>query len=466
MPPMARPSSLCWLGPTMTAFYHHTTAHSCWYHTTIMTEERQPRSRVLSYGVIFIVVLVLVNLRQLHTFSVDEAIRQLHVTTSWEQAEVLHRNHTMSAPQKLRYRDLVPSAVVEAFPKEQPIYCNETLPLLAAAPSTFILMQLSRVPEVTPGTTVSYLWDCIKQIRLFNPKANIVFLMDQEFPWQMSAQATKEFDLIVCAVPHPIHQKTRKHDHRFQVIGSLMKQLDLRNVWHLEFDNMLYTDFTNLTQTASRLFEEVASTPLGSVDFLGPQMTGGLMFFKDYLAAEALGLYSWERILKRDIIRNLDRENNDMTDLGAIQQRQGTRFLANLPILPYGKFSRYAKSFGSIFDAAGYGQFLDGIGRAAAPGAHSKKGWTGSHHYIGDGFIHGLIELSWKQDEESRWYPVVTDTKTKRSYRLNNLHMYTKHLSEFTSSQSSMPAVPSMFTPAHTQEGKVREWHIHEVWSE
>lgn len=376
-------------------------------------------------------------------------------------------NHsTMTTHRQSRYRDLVPPQVVVAFPEEKPIYCDVTTPL-PEAPSTFILTSVSNAPEVARGTKVSFLWDCIKQIRLFNPKAHIVLLMDQKKPWTLSVNATEEFGAIICSTPHPTLAKTIAQDRRFHAIGPLMKKLDLRDAWHMESDNMVYADFTDYTQTASRLFEEVATTPLGTINEVGYQMTGGFMFFKDSLAAETLSLYSWDRIMQRDN-RGFGAWNNDMRDMGTIQQRLGTRFLANLPILPYGKFSRYAKSFNmSIFDAAGYGQYLDGVGRAAPPGQHTKKGWTGAHHFIGDGFIHGMFNLSWKQDEEKRWYPVVYDTTSKKSYRLNNLHIYTKHLSEFRSDQAAMPDFPSLNAEnIEKKSGTVRDWHIQEVWPE
>jgi hypothetical protein len=245
-----------------------------------------------------------------------------------------------------------------------------------------------------------------------------------------------------------------------------MKKLNLQNVWHLESDNMVYADFTHYTETASRLFTEVAANPLGSHSAVGYSMTGGLMFLKDYLAAEALSLFSWKQIMKRNNNGFSDPQNNDMVDLGTIQQNLGVNFLDNLPILPYGKFSRYAKSFNmSLFDAAGYGQFLDGVGRASMVTSHSKKGWAGAHHFIGDAFLNSMIQLSWKQDEKARWFPVVQDTKSKQMYRLNNLHVYSKHLSEFRSDQSRMPEVPPQ-PLEHAKGGTVREWHIHGRWEE
>ena len=220
-----------------------------------------------------------------------------------------------------RYRDLVPPAVIAAFPDENPMTCDAQAPL-PPAPSTFLLTSLNRAPEITKGTKISYLWDCIKQIRLFNPKARIVLLMDKEEPWGESSNAKEEYDIVVCATLHPRAEKTIGQDLRFHAIAPLMKLLNLENIWHIESDNMIYSDFTNYTRTASRIFKEVASVPAGHRPPDGYIMTAGIIFLKDYLAAETLGFYSWDKILHRDT-KGYGKLNNDMRDLGMIQQEQG-----------------------------------------------------------------------------------------------------------------------------------------------
>jgi len=185
-------------------------------------------------------------------------------------------------------------------------------------------------------------------MRLTNPNAHIVYVQDKNKPWEASEKVAEDFGVTICSVQTKEVYKAIGQDYRYHYLPSVMRHLALRNVWHLEYDNMIYTNFTTITKVASTLYSEVVAVPLGARhgDNPGLYMTAGIMFLKDWRAAEAFRRIEMEFVNARIGTRYNDK-NKDMVDLANIQKTRGTIFLANLPILPAGPFSEHARDFES-----------------------------------------------------------------------------------------------------------------------
>jgi hypothetical protein len=351
-----------------------------------------------------------------------------------------------------RYRDIIPAHVVHSHhltggdglvcssstlqAQSQHQHANQSN---QTKPATFLLLSLSQSPY-SLNQPISWLWHCIQQIRLTNPLGRIILLQDADHPWDLSQKAVDEFGLQVCETTVSTIDNAQGQDYRYHYLSFLMEKLALVDVWHLEYDNMIYADFGPLTATASRLYRDSAVTPIGIIDNVY-FMTAGIMFIKDYMAAEALRLINIELLSTRESLH----ASNDMIDLGLIQLRKGTDFLGNLPVLPIGHLtSNNLNEFGSVFDGASYGQYLDGLGRFFALGEHDRLGWASWNHFGGAAFIRGDIKFSWRKNTHNLWVPYLEDTRYGLLYPVNNLHVYSKHLKEFLSNQESMPPVPEV----------------------
>jgi hypothetical protein len=305
--------------------------------------------------------------------------------------------------------------------------------------ATFLLLSLSQSPQ-SENQPISWLWHCIQQIRLTNPESRIILLEDTDNPWELSQKAVHEFGLQVCETTVSTIDQADGQDYRYHYLSFLMKKLELVDVWHLEYDNMIYGDFGPLTATASRLYRDLAATPIGIANGVY-YMTAGILFIKDHIAAEAIR-NSMEELLHGRKSRGA---SNDMIDLGLTQLSKGKDLLGSLPMMPFGHHtSTHINDFGSVFDGASYGQFLDGLGRHAPLGEHDRPGWATWGHFGGAAFIQGLIKLSWRKNTHNLWVPYLEDTRNGGIYPVNNLHVYSKHLKEFLSNQESMPPIPEV----------------------
>jgi hypothetical protein len=280
----------------------------------------------------------------------------------------------------------------------------------------------------------SYFVEATSQARLFNPEADIYAIVDsaalQNTP---DPRFTLDNVSFVTTNTLPVtaqHEKFRKlsvHDvtfrkgywrkatERFFYVDALMQQYNLTDVFHMEYDTMLYADLS----TMMRAFHEYAE--IGAVFnnddhcipcFLYFKSSSGLTKLTHFLSDNAS--YGW----------------NDMIAIANYKKQYGAMAVDHLPLLmpsylvdnalvsiyrhttpkPENYINRF-NVFQSIFDANALGQYLGGIDPRDG---HSQPG------YINEGnlFDPGKLSISWEVDEHNRKVPYASDGRTK--CRVNN----------------------------------------------
>lgn len=291
----------------------------------------------------------------------------------------------------------------------------------------------------------------LSQARAFNPDCPIILIANQEaldhfFINDPQADITQ----ITCEslVKTNEHNRFRNSSgldsqwrdgfwlytsERFLYLQDLMIQYDIKNVFHLEHDVMLYVNLGELLPIFTSQYRGMAVTMDND-----QRCIPGFVYISNKMIMTRLASYFAD---------HAGDNQNDMQILARFKIDLGNEAMDNLPIIsqeyvnqqpmrsPYNHVSKDPQSycrnidlFQSIFDAAAIGQYLGG-----------------GDPYLGNyppGFINesclfnpSLLNYEWMTDANGRNVPfVVYDNK---KFRINNLHIHSKNLWKFASNHYS-----------------------------
>lgn len=285
------------------------------------------------------------------------------------------------------------------------------------------------------------------QARLFNPHSPIYLVMNRNALTTEQDKHVFEYAHVNCvhcenlkqSIWHaefikksPLNRKVRdgfwfKASERFFYLEELMRDYNLFNVVHLESDNLLYVDLSDIKEVLS---EYVIAATFSHDDRCIP---GFIYFSAPQIITE----------LVKCMVENASKGLDDMYSIGLFRKKYGELFIKTLPIIMpdfikknilkdhSGKksltphiFSYNFEKFNSLFDAAAYGQYI---------GGEDPRNGSPSGPYIDPfGVINSsLLQYEWAEDNEGRRIPYALYEGKK--YRINNLHLHCKKLENFTS---------------------------------
>ena len=287
----------------------------------------------------------------------------------------------------------------------------------------------------------SYLFTCVEQVRVWSPNVRITVLAEREAlnPAMDQLRAFGAAGVALEDEPKStVHQKWLAKNRlgsgfwnfatrRFLALGDYISRRGLRDVIHLENDNLLYVDAEWLTQRLSKFYPNMAAT--FDAD---KRVIPGIVYFHTPQSSGRLAAH---------LLKVTDRGLNDMESLADFY---AARQIDHLPVLPkeYAQhhplvnesgvstkrpeaYSKHSDSLGGIFDAAAIGQYLGGISPV-----HNQPNSVG---FINETAIYRAdkMEIAWRRDDQDRTYPVVIEGP--REYRIFNLHIHSKNLQQFMS---------------------------------
>jgi hypothetical protein len=280
------------------------------------------------------------------------------------------------------------------------------------------------------------------QARLFNESADIIVIANKH---AIDANNDELFQndgvsFISCeslkeSAEHTLFKQKSKLSHgfwrkcteRFFLLDEFMQQNGLKDVFHLEYDNMLYANLEDLLP----VFDKYPH--MAAVFDNDDRCIPSFVYFAHKDAAKGLASY---------ISQNAHRGLNDMQII-ARYKKENNDAIGNLPIITPAylethelrsssghvttcpdNYSNNFEAFNSIFDAAAIGQFLGGIDPR---NGISKPGFINESCL----FNPALLTFEWKPDEHERKIPYACFEKAKA--RINNLHVHSKNLKAFAS---------------------------------
>lgn len=286
-----------------------------------------------------------------------------------------------------------------------------------------------------------YLTDTIKQSRLFNPKS-IIYLVccRNNIAKVKSSLNLKDIvyvasEDITMSIDHINFINKTKHNgfwrfasERFFFIDQVIEKYNLKNVFHLENDNLLYCNLEKILSVFKNNYSGIAAT--FDHDF---RCIPGFLYIKNKKSIKKLCNF---------FSLNASKNLNDMQML-SLFKKQYSSYIDNLPIVPelYHQFfnlknksdevsnnpKQYSKNFNlfnAIFDAAAIGQYLGGIDPI--------------HYSSGQGFINETCLFNpsnftyiWELDDVGRKVPFIKFKNLKT--KIINLHIHSKNLKGFMS---------------------------------
>lgn len=216
---------------------------------------------------------------------------------------------------------------------------------------------------------------------------------------------------------------------RFLYLADLVAAYDLKNVFHLEYDNMLYADLSKYLPIFTEHYSSIAATFDNET-----RCVPGFLYFRD--KKSLLDLANYFSLHARS-------GKNDMELIALYRKEKGKERIGNLPIihlnyllknkiLSSGKrkvknkfdFSTHVEEFRAIFDAAAIGQYLGGIDPR---NGHSKPGFINESCI----FIASDLTFEWEMNEKGLYVPYATYRKERLP--IVNLHIHSKNLKAFSS---------------------------------
>ena len=297
-------------------------------------------------------------------------------------------------------------------------------------------------PSIPDYTSVA-----LSQAGLFNPKCPIILVANQKaldnfhpvFRDMHYIPVACE-TLVKTQEHHEFVQKTTLNStfregfwkyasERFLVLHDLMQHYSLENVFHMEYDNLLYANLEELLPLFKNHYPGIAATFDND-----ERCIPGFIFFRHPSAMQKLAKY-FAKLAEKGV--------NDMRIIARFKNETNSESIGHLPIImekyvkkmplsstsghtvenPY-LFCNNSEPFNSIFDAAALGQFLGGIdprNRPSIPG------------FINEScvFNASYLKYAWEFDSKGRKIPYAL--WDKKRYRINNLHIHSKRLKDFAS---------------------------------
>lgn len=269
----------------------------------------------------------------------------------------------------------------------------------------------------------TYLNDCVSQVRCIS-NIPIIVLME---PSHVSAVVHVPGLTVVSLDSIPVDYFTAEYMRctkldaafrngfwraaslRFFYIHNYVKQHGLRDIFHIEYDNLIYQDFTRLLPVfQTRAMMCVLDAPSRCVP--------SFVYWRDADAVFDLVL---------SLLGAGERGENDMTALAGHAARYPDRVGA-LPIITpdYGAPPQYSAGladFGMLFDGAAVGQYIGGVDPRNAGG--DTRGFINETTV----FRCDRARVEWRTADDGLRRPYLNN------YPLVNLHIHSKDLRRWMS---------------------------------
>lgn len=284
-----------------------------------------------------------------------------------------------------------------------------------------------------------YARDAIDQARLFNPESDVFLLASKNALETFSHPSITPVPLesLSASGLHRRFNQNYRHKHtlfhyaieRFYYLHEAMEQLGLTEVFHLEYDVMLYVNLGDLLPIFRSHYPK-----MGATFDSDSRCIPGFVYIADAASLKAMLLYTTKAAWKGTYDMQLIAQYKKVTDgsgvapLPVIHQAyidHNTLIARNgLTASCPGELCSHIDLFDSIFDAAALGQYLGGTDPKNSP---YKPGFVNeSSVYQPD-----KLDFVWEWDEHMRKVPYALYKGEKR--RINNLHIHCKNLKKFSS---------------------------------
>ncbi len=310
------------------------------------------------------------------------------------------------------------------------------------------------------GQLREFVYECVKQIKLWNPTSTIHLCInnndhnkpyieglkdDVNFVYIEDLEMTYQHKIFVQRYTNmSMNGFWRYTMERFFVVEEAMRKLNLKNVFHLEIDNMIYFKVDEILEKCKSI--DKILIPSDSER----RYIAGTCFINNPDSLNVLNRYFTEHCVNKDemhSIMSFTKIHSEVDTWPVLPPGDNTRLIyedRRHCVDDIKRISNHSELFGGVFDAAAVGQYFGGIDPI-----HQK---TNSDGFVNKDSIFGIdrAKFRWQkvkgdlQDRvlqrltmsvnEDEWYPVY------------NLHIHNKNLKRWLSDIPEMTKhLPNIF---------------------
>lgn len=289
------------------------------------------------------------------------------------------------------------------------------------------------------GTTLpSYLEDAVWQASLFNDPNEIYVIANQkalEQPHKFGGVHIIPAETLQATERHVAFRKNSTLDkdfreafwfyasERFLYLDDFMQQYDVKDLFHLESDNLLFVNLKDLLPIFQQKYPHI-----------------GAIFNNDWCCLPSFIYLAHKQAMAHlaDLFAQTAGTGYlDMQVIGLYRHRYRS-LIEHLPIVPpsykdfyplinsYGErpnngedYSKHSELFQSLFDGNAFGQYLGGI--------DPRNGFSIPGH-VNESCVFNSSHLQYEFDIDSVGRLVPYALFKGERYRINNLHMHSKNL--------------------------------------
>lgn len=284
-----------------------------------------------------------------------------------------------------------------------------------------------------------YIFDCIHQFRIFNNDSNLYLLVEEEnYNLLQDSYISYILSYNIKVVNINKLNKTQKHlnfnkesnlnkdfrngfwhyaAERFFVLEDFVTDYNIENIFHIEYDNLIYCDINKILNIITKYYKDSA----GIFDN-DTQCIASFIYFKNLNSLDTLTNY---------IYLNVKNHQNEMNILGSYR-KENSEIIEHLPILTEKYlfneidiiYSNNHEYFKYIFDGRALGQYVGGI--------DPKNDNSNTEGFINTDVIFNVSKLNfmWK-NLDNLLIPYACDVP------IVNLHIHCKNLLKWSSDRIS-----------------------------
>lgn len=294
----------------------------------------------------------------------------------------------------------------------------------------------------------NYAESCIRQIRLQDSKIPIYFVCSRKNDTSAISQYCNviyEEDLVVSEEHLEFLKKISKMNmtnffqvtiERFFFLYDAMITLGLENILHLENDNLIYVNATELMIKLEKIYNRIA-TPRASKEMCCASLMyvpgqNALKDFLNYINRDSGDIYFNDMAL---LPAHIDAGRGDTLptftkkyfEINGLKRANGEKVGKDENGKEYYNHSQELKG---IFDCACIGQYIDGCDRKYHP--DKTAGFVNQESYLDP----RKICIQWEKSEDGLVRPYIYESDEK--YLAFNLHIHSKKLEKFMSNNENL----------------------------
>lgn len=289
------------------------------------------------------------------------------------------------------------------------------------------------------GVLRDYIYECVKQIRLWNPTSKVYLCINNNEQNKPFLELIKEFNVDIVYVEDL--EMTENHSlfiqrytnmdigglwrysmERFMVLEETMKKYNLRNVFHLEIDNLIYFKVEELLEKCKSI-DKILITSDSERRYIA-----GTCFVNNPDSLSKVNKFFSEKCINRDEMHSLyeyTKISDEIDMWPVLPSGDNTRVIYEERRHLINDINRMSKNFDRLLllgDSAACGQYFFGIDKFI----HNPNNTDG---FVNKDTIFSVDRLWFKWEKVNGLQRLNMSVDKDKWYPLANLHVHNKTLS-------------------------------------